>query len=371
MAQGLLDARQAFAVGDPVRADQIAKEALQHLEAEPATDTEPARSRRAALGSALLAVRGGAAVRAGRLDDALALFEKSRDQAAVSDSASVIAAAALNLVDVWTHRGRHDAEDPLIEEASRVAAGGPYGDILVKILLERGDAATRAQAFGDALALYDRAVAMRPAWPFPWYQRAWARFLSGDASGALDDFRECAQRRQPFFTVLREIRCLEDVAAGLLPLEAYRSYCRVREQVRDRPGAVDEFAERLGAQHPDFAPAHLLRAEARLALGNVDGAREAVQEALQHDPDPDTAAAALFVEWNLARATADEASQRAVEQRLLEGYADQPAAEIVKRLRGAGRREIKMRWTWALDGTFRLEEATPSHQGGGSPGGRH
>jgi tetratricopeptide (TPR) repeat protein len=371
-AKGLVDARQAFLGGNPGRADELAAGALRLL-AETARDegdAEPLRARRAALESALLAVRGGAAAQAGRLEDARTLFEESRARAVASQSPTARVAAALNLIDVSTRRGSHDANDPLLDEAARAAAGGSYEDVLGKLVLERGIAATREGALGDAIALFDRAIALRPQWPFPWYQRAWARFLSGDASGALDDYRECARRRAPFYTVLREVRCLEDVAAGRLALEAYRSYCVAREHVRSKPAAVDESAGRLLGRHPDFAPAHLLRAEARLALGDAEGARAAARETLRHDPDPDTAASALFLEWNLARVAADGEARAEAEERLLGPYGEQPAAEIVRRLRAGGVRDVVMRWTWALDGTFRLDEGPPPRAGDGSPGAR-
>ena len=372
-AKGLVEARQAFLSGDPARADNLAAEALRllaesaHLEDEP----QPVRARRAALESALFAVRGGAASQAGSLDDALAFFETSRQRAEMSQSSTAMLAALLNLVDVATRRGSHDPKDPLIDEAARAAAGGSYEDVLGKLLLERGFSATRDGALDDAIALFDRAVALRPAWPFPWYQRAWARFLRGDAAGALEDYRECSLRRQPFYTVLREIRCLEDVAGGRLPLDAYRSYCVVREQVRQKPAAVEDSASRLVTRHPEFAPGHLLRAEARLALGDAEGARASAREALAHDPDPDTAASALFLEWNLSRVAGDDVARGEVEERLLGAYQDQPAAAIVGRLREGGPRDVVMRWAWALDGTFRLDEGTPSAPEGDAPGTRH
>jgi tetratricopeptide (TPR) repeat protein len=364
-------ARRAFADGQLAHADELAGAALRTLERALApSDAVPfASERRAALESALLAVRGGAAARAGRMDDALALFERSRECAARSRSAAAIGAAALNLLDVGTRRGRRDAGDPLFEEAARAVRRGPHEDVLAKVVMERGVAAVTAGALEDAAALFDRAIALRPAWPAPWYQRGWTRFLRGDASGALEDYRECARRRTPFFTVQREIRCLEDVAAGTLPLGAYRSYCVVRDRIRAQPVATKEAADRMLERLPQFAPAHLLRAESLLALGEADAARAAAGDVMRSDPDADTAAAALLLLWNFARAKAEDDALREVEERLLEAYRDSPAAEIVRRMRGAERRDVLLRWTWALDGTLRLEEGLPMRPGGGSVGG--
>ncbi len=312
--------------------------------------------RRAARTAALLGVRGGVAARASRWEDALAWFGRALAEARSAGEAPGVAAAMLNLLDVRTRKGERGSGDPLFDEVAEIARGTPYEDVLGKLLVERGVAAASAGELTEAIRLFDRAVELRPAWPFPWYQRAWTRFLAGDAAGALEDYRECAKRRRPFFTVQREIRCLEDVAAGRLPLEAYRSYCVVRERVRTQAAAVEESAGRLVARHPDFAPGYLLRAEARLAQGDADGAGEAARAALAHDPDEDTAAAALFLEWNIARARAQDDVLRSVEERLLEAYGDSPAAAIVRRLQEIGRRDVALRWTWALDGTFRLDE---------------
>lgn len=357
--QGLEDARQSFAKGDLRSADAAATVALERLR-DAAAREAPLERRRvdAAIESALWAVRGGVAVHEGKLDEGRQHFEQSRERARVSGNADAIGAAALNLIDVDTRRGSCDANDPLLDEAARATRAGPHEDLLVKLVIERGLAATHAGSLDAALALQDRAIALRPAWPFAWYQRGWMRFLRGDAAGALEDYRACARIRSPFFTVLREIRCLEDVAAGRLPIAAFRSFCFVRDRVRERPAAAAESAELLIARHPDFAPAHLLLAEAALAQGDAARARDAAAHALHCDPDADTAAATLFLEWNLARTAKDHDAQRAAEDRLLTAYREHAPAEVVRRVRAAPR-DVRVRWTWALDGTFRMDEDSP------------
>lgn len=365
---GLELARQWFVSGDLRKADSEAASALDRVLDDRARSQPVAPSRvDLAVESALWAVRGGVAVHEGRLDDAKLHFERSRESALGSGSAAAIGAAALNVIDLDTRRGSCDAEDPRLEEAARATADAPQADILVKLLIERALAATRAGTIPAAIALYDRAIGIRPDWPFPWYQRGWARFLGGDAAGALEDYRECARLRSPFFTVLREIRCLEDVADGRVPIAALRSYCFLRDRIRERPAAVAQSIARLLERHPDFAPGHLLLAEAAVANGDPAGARESVTRALSSDPDPDTAAAALFLEWNLARAEQDEAAVSLAEERLLEAYRGHPPAEIVHRLRGEPR-DLRVRWTWALDGTFRMDEEAPeADPRGGTP----
>ena len=100
-------------------------------------------------------------------------------------------------------------------------------------LIERGVGQTQAGDLTAALRSYDRAVEHRPAWPYPYYQRAWTHFLLGDSAAALEDYRACAKRTPVFFTVQRELRCLESVAAGDLDLDVYRAFCAVRDRVRD------------------------------------------------------------------------------------------------------------------------------------------
>jgi tetratricopeptide (TPR) repeat protein len=303
------------------------------------------------------------AARRGRWDDARARFDSSLDAARRSERDDTVTAALLNLIDLNTRRARLSGDDDLLDEVPAAAAGTPYGDVLAKILVERGVARTQAGDLPGAIAALDRAADLRPDWPFPLYQRGWARFLSGDTGGALEDYRACAHRKRVFFTVQREIRCLEDVAAGRLALDAYRSFCLLREHVQGKPAEVEEAAGRLVDAFPEFAPAHLLRAEARLAQRDADGAREAAREALRHDPDADTAAAALFFEWNLARVKGEAEAAREAAERLAGPYADHPAAMIVERLRTAGGRNLKLRWTFAMDGTLHLDEVDT----GGSP----
>jgi tetratricopeptide (TPR) repeat protein len=326
-----------------------------------------------ALESTLLAVRGAAAARREQWEDARARFDSSLQSARLSGRNDALAAALLNLIDLNTRLSRLSGDDGLLEEAPAAAAGTPYRDVLVKLLVERGVARTQAGDLAGAVAALDPAVELRPDWPFPIYHRGWARFLSGDSGAALDDYRACAQRKRVFFTVQREIRCLEDVAAGRLALDAYRSFCLLREHVQGKPAEVEEAAGRLLEAHPEFAPAHLLRAEARLALRDPDGAREAAREALRHDPDADTAAAALFFEWNVARVHGEEEAARAAGERLAGAYAEHPAAMIVERLRTAGGRNLTLRWTFAMDGTLHLEElerrgVTPPDRTPPSPG---
>jgi Tfp pilus assembly protein PilF len=350
------EAQSIFLERDFDRADEVARDALRLLESR---DGEPSREE-IGLRSTVLALRGGIAVRQERLEDAEELFARSLYWARRSERNVTLAAALLNLIDLHTRRANFAEADSLLEEVVGPVVDTKYEDILGKVLIERGVAQTRAGELWGAISSFDRAAEIRPQWPFPFYQRAWARFLSGDSGGALEDYRETARRRRVFFTVQREIRCLEEIAAGNLPLDVYRGFCAVRDHVQEKPEEVQRATSRLLEEAPRFAPAYLLRAEASLALRDLDGAREGARQALLNDPDEDTAAAALFLEWNISRHNEEQEAAATAAERLETAYRDHPAAKIVEKIRTSPDRNLALRWTFALDGSLHFQEVDPS-----------
>lgn len=314
-----------------------------------------------AVWSALAGIQGGAAIREGKLDEAAAHFEESLRVARRANRPDSLGAALINWVDVQTRRRSFEEAKAPIDEALAFVSDPPLGDALGKVLIERGVALVETAQLEDAIQTFDRAIALRPTWPFPLYQRAWARFLQGDSGGALDDFRSSAEIARVFFTVQREIRCLEDVAGGRLSIEAYRVFSARRGQIASDPGAVDVAMAELLELFPDFASGYLLRGEARLRLGDVDGAIENISDALAHDPDPDTASNALFLKWSIARQGGDAAAMAELEERLQTAYREHPAAMLVKRAPGLPA-EATIRWTYAFDGTllFDIPSSDPS-----------
>jgi tetratricopeptide (TPR) repeat protein len=156
------------------------------------------------------------------------------------------------------------------------------------------------------------------------------------------------------------------VAAGRLPVETYRSFCLIREKVRQEPQEVLDGAMQMVTRHPEFAPAYLLSAEALLALGNAEAARDAARDTLTHDPDPDTASAALFFDWNLSRQLGDPEGAEEAAERLQTAYRDHAPAVLISKLKGNLKPQRGLRWTFALDGTLHFEELPP---GSGPPPG--
>jgi tetratricopeptide (TPR) repeat protein len=359
----LEEAKRLVAEGEHERAIARAQSGLRVVEESPTPESPESLS----LMSALLGVWGGAALRNDEPETARERFEDSLAKARVSGKTPYVVAALFNLVDLHTRCGNFSDADQvfaesetIVREAGKAALSPPYEDVLAKLAIERGVAATRGGDLERAVASLDTAVRVRPDWPFPFYQRAWTRFLAGDSGGAADDYRDCAQRKRVFFTVQREIRCLENVADGTLPLEVYRSFCAVRDDVRSKPDLVEESVTRMIERVPAFAPAHALRAETLLIQGDGTGARQAAEEALRHDPDEDTAAAALFVQWLTAHNEGDREAESVAAERLATAYPKQPAALLVQKALEAPDRDHAFRWTWAFDGTLRFEEIDPN-----------
>lgn len=352
-AARLEEAQQAFRREDFDAAVAAAASGLDEL---PETLDDP---QTLAVASSLVAVQGGVAVRRARWEEAQENFERSLEYAERAAQPGPLAAAMLNLLDVHTRRGQFDESRPFLERIGELVRDTPYEDVLGKLLVERGIGQTRAGDVDGAHTTFDLAVQIRPQWPFPWYQRAWTRFLAGDAGGALDDYREAAQRQPVFFTVQREIRCLEEVAAGRLSIDAYRTYCAIRDQVKERPDELAEAMEKMTERWPDFAAAYLTWAEARLVKSDPDGAADLAATALTKDPDPDTASGSLFLLWNVARNRQEEARAKEFADRLIEAYPNSPAARVTERVLEAAGRHVTLRWSFALDGTLGIEEVSP------------
>jgi tetratricopeptide (TPR) repeat protein len=361
--QHLEEAKRLVAEGGYADAEGRVKSGLRVIADSP----DPESAEAVSLASALLGVAGGAALRADDVDRAREKFEESLAKARVADKAPYLAAALFNLIDLHTRGSTFADADAIFAEAETVvqqtndASLTPqYENVLGKLAIERGVSAIRGGDLERAVSSLDLAVRVRPEWPFPYYQRAWARFLGGDSGGAADDYRDCALRKHVFFTVQRELRCLEDVAAGLLPLDAYRSYCAIRDEVRTEPDLVEESAGRMIDRVPGFAPAHALLAEARLTQGHSTGALEAAEAALLLDPDEDTAAASLFIKWLVSHREGDMEAADLAADRLKTAYPEQPASLLVQKARESPQTEQAFRWTWAFDGTLRFEEVEPN-----------
>ncbi|MDP6528450.1 MAG: hypothetical protein QGI43_01975 [Gemmatimonadota bacterium] len=314
-----------------------------------------------ALRSGLLLVAVGVAMTQENYGQARQAMEASLEAARKGEDGRVLADALLASVDLANLGNAHADATALLDEVCEVCQNQePHRDRLIGHLVRRGvDLLLREDLAGSRDSL-TRAIDLRPEWPFGWYQRAWTRFLQEDDEGALADYRECAARQAVFFTVQREIRCLQEVADGDLPAEVYRAFCALREQSTSKPDAVLRATKKMLSVAPAFAPAQLLFAEAQLASGDPESGREATAATLRIDPDPDTAAAALFMEWNLARGLKDAPAQQAAADRLASAYPRHPQTALIEAARKTPGEDILFRWTYGLDGSLRIDSGKPT-----------
>lgn len=132
-----------------------------------------------------------------RVDTLDALFKRLAD----ADTAAESNAVAGSIGRIWARSGSETA-DLLLGRAALAASSGNYF---------------------LALELFDRIVALEPAWPEGFVGRANAKIIAGDAEGAARDF-EVAVRLEPRrFDALGALGALQERAgAPKSALDAYR-----------------------------------------------------------------------------------------------------------------------------------------------------
>jgi tetratricopeptide (TPR) repeat protein len=95
-----------------------------------------------------------------------------------------------------------------------------------------------------SLALLDRIVALQPQWAEGWNKRATARYLSGDAEGAMADIAETLRRDPRHLGALAEMgMILEDSGRQDDALRAYERALAIAPQWRP----ISEAAARVRA----------------------------------------------------------------------------------------------------------------------------
>lgn len=97
------------------------------------------------------------------------------------------------------------------------------GSETADLLLGRAALAASLGHYPLALEIFDRIVAMEPAWPEGFVGRANARIIAGDADGAERDFRAALQLEPRRFDALGALGALQERAGAAKPaLDAYR-----------------------------------------------------------------------------------------------------------------------------------------------------
>jgi tetratricopeptide (TPR) repeat protein/tRNA A-37 threonylcarbamoyl transferase component Bud32 len=164
---------------------------------------------------------------------------------------------------------------------------------LVDAYTLRAAARTSLGDYQGAIADRTAAIRVRPEVGLYWANRAGARSRVGDRQGALDDYAE-AIRRDPQAQFFRNRGTLREDGMAYL----YRGAMRGR--LGDLGGALADCTEAV--RHlPTYAGAHSALGAARLQAGDVRGAIQALERALELDPRSAHARA------NLQRARAAQA----------------------------------------------------------------
>ncbi|MCI0342205.1 MAG: protein kinase, partial [Planctomycetales bacterium] len=220
--------------------------------------------------------------------------ESERELAAAGDGWEACAARAL----VFHARGESDAavQQRAEREFSRAIEQGPA---VAWIRNERAHARFLIRDWSGAVEDYTETLRLRPGRPELFANRASARFERRDFAGAIED-ADRALTEQPSNAMARYVRghsrymtgdlrgalgdldeCLR-LEPGRLPARVARSW--VRRDLGDRPGQCED-ADEAVRSHPDAAAAWTCRGRARGEAGNPAGAIADSTEALRLDPD--------------------------------------------------------------------------------------
>jgi tetratricopeptide (TPR) repeat protein len=149
------------------------------------------------------------------LDDLFARLAASRD---ADESDGLVAA-----IDRLNLRSGSDTADLLMARAAMTMESGDYA---------------------VSLALLDKIVALQPQWAEGWSRRATARYLSGDAEGAMADIAETLRRDPRHLGALAEMgMILEDSGRQDDALRAYQRALAIAPQWRP----IGEAAARVRA----------------------------------------------------------------------------------------------------------------------------
>ncbi len=206
---------------------------------------------------------------AGRVDSALALFERSEKENPLSAVPVANAAGALLALGRKAEAEREYRHALTLEPTQAEAAAN-----LSRLLRERGD-------HTGATAVLDRALAGGAHGPEVYAERGLARAQSGDLAGALADFREAA-RRNPADPV-----AIDNAAHAAFDLGQFHESAYLYEQLlRLAPNRIDGwkvlgtlYAERLKE------PTNAVRCFRRALLLETDNAEKAKLESLIKEID--------------------------------------------------------------------------------------
>jgi tetratricopeptide (TPR) repeat protein len=140
----------------------------------------------------------------------------------------------------------------------------PTVELTAKELLDRGDALFNQGKKQEAIAYYDKSIALEPTNSAAYMSRGYARVDLDDKAGAIADYTK---------------------AIELDPKNSYSHSSRgnVRSDLNDKPGAIEDFNQAI-ALGPKDAFAYSSRGHVRVDLGDKQGAIADYTKAIELDP---------------------------------------------------------------------------------------
>jgi tetratricopeptide (TPR) repeat protein len=135
-----------------------------------------------------------------------------------------------------------DESDGLIAAIDRLNLQS--GSDTADLLMARAVTTMESGNYSVSLALLDKIVALQPQWAEGWSKRATARYLAGDAEGAMADIAETLRRDPRHLGALAEMgMILEDSGRQADALRAYERALAIAPQWRP----IGEAATRVRA----------------------------------------------------------------------------------------------------------------------------
>jgi tetratricopeptide (TPR) repeat protein len=150
-------------------------------------------------------------------------------------------------------------------------------------LHEEGRAAGQKGDHDTAIALFTKAADLDPSWPYPVYDRAFARLLKHEFDAALADYRKTLELSPlGYYDAAAAADMLTREAAGEFPAGLHAAFAMLEHMPADGQRRV---ARQLVVQFPSHAPAWGRHAS---FLEDSSDKVDAIERGLAARPDPDT-----------------------------------------------------------------------------------
>ncbi len=190
-------------------------------------------------------------------------------------------------------------------------------------LHEEGCAAGQNGNHDTAIALFTKAADLDPSWPYPVYDRAFARLLKHEFDAALADYRKTLELSPlGYFTAATAADLLTREAAGEFPAGLYAAFAMLEHMPADEQCHV---VQQLVVQFPSHAPAWALHAS---FLEDPPGKLAAIERGLLARPDPDTRGSLLVQRALALHASGDRQAALEILDPLTSAVGDSPSTHV-------------------------------------------